>query len=750
MRRAAWIFALSIVPTMMACNDATPAQNGTPDLGGASDLAGPPEADAAPDLGSPTTSGWQGGFQLPGLAGSTGGQIYVLTDGKNGHVFAGGSFIDAAGTPAHNVAEWTGAGWRALGDGVADTVRSLAVGPDGALYAGTFTATTAPHHLHRWDGAKWDEIPGDLDGDVLTLATQGQRLLVGGRFSSAGGVSAARIAAYVPGTGFSAIGPSGADDQVDTLVVDDATHFCMGGQFGKVGGVGALNVACFDGSAWAQLGDGLNGGVSRLIKSADGTYYAGGTFLLQSADPNQPGSTYGLAALKGGTWQWKGGGVDLGTTTEVRALAFDGDGKLLIGGDFVLAGGEFVQNLARYDVTTGTFSDVAGGVHADIGLFVTSGVNDILPHSDGAFTIAGFFTTVNKGQLAASNIAHLQGSTWSALTDASRKYLGISGLVNALTVDKNGGIIAGGLFKQVGQIAAANIARFQGGAWTALGDGLNGSVSVVYTRANGDLLAGGPFSSSGSVAVPGLARWNGTAWSALGDPLDGAVSAIAEDAQGNLYIGGAFTSAGSVTLNRVARWNGSAWTALGEGFDADVLALAIDAGGRVIATGQFTHAGTTEMGYLAAWDGSKWSGFGKGLEGAGLLYGTRLIADGQGFILGGTFSSVDGHPAGSLARWDGTQWSDLSAGLSAANGLFLVASLAVQGNELFAGGVFQLPGTTRGASIAHWDGKAWGPLGSGLDDLCGALALSGKTLWAGGGFVVAGGQVSAGIAAWQP
>ncbi len=103
------------------------------------------------------------------------------------------------------------------------------------------------------------------------------------------------------------------------------------------------------------------------------------------------------------------------------------------------------------------------------------------------------------------------------------------------------------------------------------GLGVNGDVNALVVDASGALYVGGNFTAAGAVAANNVAKWDGSAWSALGTGLNGVVRALALDGGGNLYAGGQFTSPAYV-----AKWSGTAWTALGSGMNSDVYALAFD------------------------------------------------------------------------------------------------------------------------------------------------------------------------------
>ncbi|UQA62592.1 hypothetical protein [Polyangium aurulentum] len=702
----------------------------------------------------PTDGAWRSTFGLPGLDGQ-GARGTTVVRGADGRIYAGGIFSDAAGTKAANVAVWTGSGWEALGDGLPGTVNTLALGPDGALYAGGsfYTAADPDNHVARWNGQSWTMLPGAIGGPVRALATVGNRLLVAGSFSTIDNKVMPGIVAYDKNSGWAPIDKSGVDFEAWTILPTGGESFCIGGYFAAVDGIPAANAACWDGAAWAELGDGLPGGVVRLARGPDGKFYAGGNFTY-AVDPANDDFRSGIAVLEGGTWDPFEGGVENGFITEVRAIAFAPDGDLLIGGTFEAADHLSpvpARNLARFDFGGGGWSELGGGAGNDVGVAIGSvvGVNDILVEDDGSFIVAGFYSTVNNGKFQASNIGRLAGDTWSTLVNGGIRYDGVGGLLNDMALDAEGRVVAGGHFQLAGGTYARHVARYSSKqGWEALGEGFDDTVYDVLVRKNGDVIAGGMFYHAGNAVSPFLARWDGSAWSQGFPALDGVVHTLLEDAEGNLYVGGDFYTAGNVSANRVARWDGSQWAALDAGFDGRVTALAIDGKGHLVATGLFRNAGNKPVNGIASWDGAQWQPFGAGFP--EFEYGSHLVPDGDGFIVTGAFESVDGHPFAGIARWDGAAWSGFGSGLSTNSGFgFVVTSVVRYGNGLFATGTFDQAGDTPLAHVAFWDGANWKPLGAGLADLGESLLLQGNTLWVGGSFVEAGGQVSSGIAAWD-
>ena len=111
----------------------------------------------------------------------------------------------------------------------------------------------------------------------------------------------------------------------------------------------------------------------------------------------------------------------------------------------------------------------------------------------------------------------------------------------------------GGAFSRAGGSAAANIAKWNGSAWSALGSGLNGQVNALAVSGT-DLYVGGSFTSASGSAATNIAKWDGSAWSALGTGVNGQINALAVSGS-DLYVGGYFTLAGGKVSAYLARAN---------------------------------------------------------------------------------------------------------------------------------------------------------------------------------------------------
>ncbi|HOX56924.1 MAG TPA: immunoglobulin domain-containing protein [Candidatus Paceibacterota bacterium] len=416
----------------------------------------------------------------------------------------------------------------------------------------------------------------------------------------------------------------------------------------------------------------------------------------------------------------------------IHALAVSGT-SLFVGGDFSSVGGISASNVARWNGTA--WEALGDGVGGLVLALAVSGTN---------VYVGGVFT--GAGGISATNIACWNGADWSALGSGVDNDDG-SGAVAALAV-RGTSLYAGGSFTHADGVSAANIAVWNGSTWSALGDGLSdanpdNSAGVAALVVSGtDLIAGGSFTTAGGIAATNIARWDGSAWSALGDGTDGTVLALGASGP-NVYAGGGFTTAGGVAAANIAVWNGSTWSALGNGVDELVFAIAVS-GNNVYVGGAFTAAGNYPAGNIARWNGSAWTPLSSGVGGS--VY--ALATNSTTLYVGGDFDTAGGLSANNLAQWNGFTWSALGAG--SGNVPFgTVLKVAVSGVDVYVGGFFTVAGEYPANNIAHWNGSFWSALDAGVDGPVSALCISGTDLYVGGSFGTAGGVSAANIAKWD-
>jgi hypothetical protein len=334
--------------------------------------------------------------------------------------------------------------WSALGGGLSNgaslaQVYALTRDSSGNLVVGgAFTSAggVPANNIARWNGAGWTPLGSGMNGAVLALAMHNGMLYAGGRFSSAGGSTVGNVARWNgsawepvgPGVGFTGGGAMLPDPQVNALISWNGM-LVAGGTFTGVDGSPCERLAIYNGSSWSELGGGVNNTVAALaVWQSD--LVVGGAFTTAG-----PGSASRLAVWNGSTWSGLGSGFD----NTVFALAASGS-ELTAGGFFTASGATQVRAIGRW---TGTaWQEVAGGINSSV---------------------------------------------------YSLGYRGAE-------------LVAGGLYSLAGSTAANSIAFLQGTTWKRLGSGMNLSVYAVEVSAE-EIIAGGFFTQAGGQNIPALAVW---------------------------------------------------------------------------------------------------------------------------------------------------------------------------------------------------------------------------------------------------
>jgi hypothetical protein len=347
-----------------------------------------------------------------------------------------------------------------------------------------------------------------LNGDVHDLIVHddgsGPRLYAAGEFTMAGGVPAAHVASW-NGVQWAPLG-SGLNGEALALEVHGGDLY-VGGFFTMAGGIPAARIARWDGFAWSAVGQGFNFTVLDLKSHDDGSgfkLFAGGQFTQADFAPAAH-----VAAWDGVNWSQVGAGMD----GDVRSLGRYNEGsgvRLFAGGDFVASGATPVKVIGRWDGAS--WSEVGGGIGGSGSTAVLS--LEVFNDGSGAGTrlwVGGDFD--NAGGVPRANLAAWNGTAWSgpAATPNGPVFAleGFNdGLVSYLAV--------GGDFDAVGAMPVQHIAAWSGFAWNSLSTGLTPEINEPVCRvllgfndgAGPRLFAGGGFKSAGGKPSSRIARWN--------------------------------------------------------------------------------------------------------------------------------------------------------------------------------------------------------------------------------------------------
>jgi hypothetical protein len=254
-------------------------------------------------------------------------------------------------------------------------------------------------------------------------------------------------------------------------------------------------------------------------------------------------------------------------------------------------------------------------------------------------------------------------------------------------------------------------------------------------------------------------EWTGSGYvNPLAGVTGGNIVNIKEAPNGDIYISGAFTSAGGVANTKgIARWSkaNQVWQAVGNPVTGATITsintMAFDANGDLYVGGVFTNlAGIANADYFAKYTVStdKWGAIGSGINGT--VQAIEIIPNGTIYI-GGNFSSASGNAnCKRIAYWNGSAWAPLATGL---NDTVLI--LKSHGASLLIGGNFTNATGTNGNYICWWDGSAFGSFTSlGATELGNSVysidVNPNGTIIIGGYFTNAGGDANADyVAAWR-
>ncbi len=591
--------------------------------------------------------------------------------------------------------------------------------------------------------------PSGVYGKVYVVSARGSDLYIGGLFRLAGTVLANNLVRYsTTSRAWNLVGTEtseGTSGPVYAMAwVGDDLY--VGGRFNRAGTTDANGVAKWNSrtNAWSALGTGVRndvdewpflvpyGGIVHALAATPEGLFVGGEF-----DEAGGKSIHNMARWNYDASEW---------TFPCRIQEEEPNGPvfaLLAVDTIVYVGGSFSQ-LGTIQAANVASINVVGGHFQALGTGTNSVVRALAWHQ-GALFAGGEFT--NAGGVSVQHIARWNSVAWSGLN------AGLDGTVLSLASIGNA-LVAGGEFKRSGTLTVNGIAAWRSGEWQGLAEGMTGGTpaSVAAVGAIGGwIIGGGSFTTAGTTPVTAIARWDTVrrSWGGLGDSLTGSgngvdgniyTMAIYND---DLYVGGDFQRIGDVSARRVARFNrtSESWSPLGSGITdpgAFVRTMAISSTGELFVGGIFNEAGGAAAVGVAKWDGSAWGPVAGGVAGP-TPYVFSLSIDGTNLYAGGAFESAGGVSSPRIARLDlgSNAWSAVGGGISGDTNYAFVASVAANGSNVYAGGLFTRAGGKQVNYVAHWDGSTWNVLGTGVNAPVSVLAVYGDTLLVGGEFTKA-------------
>lgn len=359
---------------------------------------------------------------------------------------------------------------------------------------------------------------------------------------------------------------------------------------------------------WTKVGTGTNAAVS-ILKPIDEGLIIGGEFTQLNGFERvhlafvreEPGAMFSYFTRYNDDFNSNSNSTALPGTNIMAAESYSG--QLHVGGRFYhpTEPNRLVAGYFQVNDTTGNSTFFAYGSSPSDTETVFC-----MRAFDGKLYLGGDFKNWNGAQ----GITRLESAGQNAPEPASFS-AGLVGSVHCLEVFKNA-LYAGGHFITNDSDSVANIARWNGSAWEAVGNGLNGPVYAM-TVFNNQLVAAGAFTHSDTIEMPRIATWNDSTWNLLGagftDSTDTVLAlAVYDD---TLYAGGLISASGSIELNNLARLDGSSWFKFSLGSNGAVRTMAAYRN-RLYIGGDFTAAESTVCRYIITYNNKQ---KGLGLEG---------------------------------------------------------------------------------------------------------------------------------------
>ena len=589
--------------------------------------------------------------------------IALQSDGK---IIIGGNFISYDGTTVNRIARLNSDGTLDntfnTGTGVDNVIYTIAIQSDGKIIiGGNFTSCngTSINRIARLnsDGTLDNTFnPGTgADNVVRTIALQSDgKIIIGGSFISYNGTSINRLARLNSDGMLDATFNSGtgASNEVSKIAIQSDGKVIIGGYFTSYNGtainyIARLNV---DGTldVTFNIGTGASGSVRTIAIQSDGKIIIGGDFNYYNGIIR-----IRIARLNSDGVLDTSFFLFTGANNKVSVTAIQSDGKIIIGGSFFSYNGTARNRIARLNID-GTLDTTF-----NIGTGANNEVRTIAIQSNGRILIGGDFTSYNG--TTRNCIARL--NTDGTLDGTFNPSSGADASIYSISIQSDGKIIIGGSFTTFNGTTKNRIARLNANgsidASFNLGTGANNTIYTTAIQSDGKIFIGGSFTSYNGNTRNRIALIN---TDGILDftfvPSSGAnasVYSISIQSDGKIIIGGAFFSFNGNTHNHIARLNENGTNDFtfnsGTGASSTIYATAIQDDGKIIIGGDFNIYNGTTRNRLARLNvnGSRDATFDPVLGANNNVHSISIQSNGK-IIIGGTFTSYYGIGRNRIAR----------------------------------------------------------------------------------------------------
>jgi uncharacterized repeat protein (TIGR01451 family)/uncharacterized delta-60 repeat protein len=549
--------------------------------------------------------------------------VYTTTIQTDGKVIIGGVFSSYNGTPRNRIARLNIDGSLdtdfVVGTGANITVWTTTIQSDGkVIIGGEFTSYNGTPRsriarLNNDGSLDTDFVVGTgANGAVSTISIQSDgKVIIGGGFTNYNGTTRNRIARlntngsldtdFVVGTG--------ANSSILTTAVQTDGKVIIGGLFTSYNGTLRSNRARLDTDGSLDItfnvGTGANGAVLTTVIQSDGKVIIGGSFVSYNGTARNRIARLHTDGSLDTTFN-----IGNGANNTVSTITMQSDGKVIIGGDFTNYNGTPINRIARLN-TDGTLDPTF-----NVGNGADNWIHTIAVQGDGKIMIGGDFTSYNStpiNRIARLNVDGTLDSTFNVGDGADLRVL-------TTYIQTDGKILIGGEFDRYDNILRRRIARINmDGSLDNSFDSGNvfidqamgaGSISKILPRNHDKFVVLGFFSDYGLINHILSINNDGTIDNTynIGIGANGSVFSASMQDDGKLIIGGGFTSYNGIAKNRIARLNSNGSLDntfnVGTGANNTVQSIEIQDDGNVIIGGSFTSYNNQPSPYIIRLHGS--------------------------------------------------------------------------------------------------------------------------------------------------
>jgi hypothetical protein len=375
------------------------------------------------------------------------------------------------------------------------------------------------------------------------------------------------------------LGTPGADSYpnlfygTDFFAPGNPKRLLVGGGFSTIGGVADTSgVAVWDGTTFSPLGAGLRFDGTPEVYTAvtfGGSLFIGGQFAGANAfGANPQVDSRGIIRWDGSQWHQVNSNTGL---CVIRSMVVYRS-ELYVGGTISAIGTQTtgITCIAKYDPMTNDFVTVGGG-SATTG----AGINDMVVYNDSLYVVGNF--TQMGGQFSTRWIAKWDGNTWESVGGGIPSAASPANSPrDVLVFDDGTGLslyVAGGKMNTAG--GTSGVHKWNGQSWTAVPGVTDDPLDTSFTSSSTAVVHDGDgasiwtqvrLSQGASNVRQHMFKLERNGRFARVPGLDFGAASVFEmtdfdDGHGpKTWIGGSFTDIGGQPANRLARFTGCAQT----------------------------------------------------------------------------------------------------------------------------------------------------------------------------------------------